>query len=252
MKTATRTAIVTGAARGIGAAIAQRLASEGTAVAVLDLEERATESTVGAIRSAGGSAIGVGADVSDADDVAYAVAHAAEQLGRPTILINNAGITRDNLLFKMTDSDWDSVVGVHLRGSFLMARAVQKHMVDEGWGRIVNLSSTAALGNRGQTNYSTAKAGIQGMTKTLAIELGKFGITANCVAPGFIISDMTRGTAERVGEEWDMYLAARIKAIPVNRAGVPEDIAEAVSFFVSEGASFISGQVLYVAGGPKA
>ncbi len=252
MSTAVRTAIVTGAARGIGAAIARRLASDGVAVAVLDLDEEATGRTVEEIREAGGTAIGVGADVADGDQVALAVSRIAEELGPPTILINNAGITRDNLLFKMTDSDWDSVIDVHLRGAFLMARAVQTHMVLQGWGRIVNLSSTASLGNRGQTNYSTAKAGLQGLTKTLAIELGKFGITANCVAPGFIISDMTRGTAERMGEDWDSYLSARIKAIPVNRAGVPEDVAEAVCFFAGPNAGFISGQVLYVAGGPKA
>jgi len=168
------------------------------------------------------------------------------------VLVNNAGVTRDNLLFKMSEGDWDTVMGVHLRGSFLMARAVQKHMVDAGWGRIVNLSSTSALGNRGQANYSTAKAGLQGFTKTLAIELGKFGVTANCIAPGFIVSDMTKATAERIGQDWDTYVAARAAQIPVARAGEVADIAHAVSFFVSEGAGFVSGQVLYVAGGPRA
>jgi 3-oxoacyl-[acyl-carrier protein] reductase len=247
-----RVAIVTGAARGIGAATAKRLAADGLAVAVIDLEETAAKGTVDAIEAAGGRALAVGADVSDADQVEAAVARVATELGAPTVLVNNAGITRDNLLFKMTEADWDAVMGVHLRGSFLMSRAAQKHMVEAKWGRIVNLSSTSALGNRGQANYATAKAGLQGFTKTLAIELGKFGITVNCIAPGFIVSDMTRATAERIGQDWDTYLAARAAEIPVARAGQPEDIANAVSFFVGEAAGFVSGQVLYVAGGPKA
>jgi 3-oxoacyl-[acyl-carrier protein] reductase len=167
------------------------------------------------------------------------------------VLVNNAGVTRDNMLFKMTEVDWDVVMGVHLRGSFLMTRACQKYMVDAHWGRVVNLSSTSALGNRGQANYATAKAGLQGFTKTLAIELGKFGVTANAVAPGFIQTEMTRATAERIGRDWEEYVAERAAAIPVARAGVPEDIAHTVSFLVSEGAGFVSGQVLYVAGGPR-
>jgi 3-oxoacyl-[acyl-carrier protein] reductase len=241
-----RVAIVTGAARGIGAATAQRLAQDGLRVAVVDLEEPAAKSTADAI---GG--LGIGADVSDAAAVEAAVARVTEELGPPTILVNNAGITRDNLLFKMSEVDWDAVMGVHLKGAFLMTRAVQKHMVDAGWGRIVNLSSTSALGNRGQANYATAKAGVQGLTKTLALELGRFGITANCVAPGFIVSDMTKATAERIGVEWDQYVRDRAAAIPVQRAGQVEDIANAVSFFVDERAGFVSGQVIYVAGGPK-
>jgi 3-oxoacyl-[acyl-carrier protein] reductase len=251
-QTTARVAIVTGAARGIGAATAQRLARDGLAVAVIDLEESAAKATVRAIEAEGGRALAVSADVSDAAQVDAAVTRVAEELGPPTVLINNAGITRDNLIFKMAEQDWDMVMGVHLRGSFLMTRAVQKHMVEQRFGRIVNLSSTSALGNRGQANYSTAKAGLQGFTKTLAIELGKFGVTVNCIAPGFIVSDMTRATAERIGEDWDTYVAARAAQIPVARAGQPEDIANTVSFFVSEGAGFVSGQVIYVAGGPKA
>ena len=246
-----RVAVVTGAARGLGAATALRLAADGMAVAVLDLEESATGATVAAIEAAGGRALGVGADVADPAAVDAAVARVADELGAPTVLVNNAGITRDNLLFKMTETDWDAVMGVHLRGAFLMTRAAQQHMVAAGWGRIVTLSSTSALGNRGQANYATAKAGLQGFTKTLAIELGRFGITANCVAPGFIVSEMTRATAERIGEDWDTYVAARAAQIPVGRAGRPEDIAHTVSFLVSEGAGFVSGQVLYVAGGPR-
>ena len=186
-----RTAIVTGAARGIGAAVARKLAHDGFAVAVLDLDESACAGTVDAIEASGGRALAVGADVGDEGSVADAVDRVANDLGAPTVLINNAGITRDNMLFKMTVGDWDSVLNVHLRGAFLMSRAVQKHMVDAGFGRIVNLSSTSALGNRGQVNYSAAKAGMQGFTKTLAIELGKFGVTANAIAPGFIETDMT-------------------------------------------------------------
>ncbi len=251
MSESPRVAIVTGAARGIGAATALRLAADGFAVAVVDLEESATKGTVEAIEAAGGTALGVGADVSDADQVQTAVDRIAAELGPPLVLVNNAGVTRDNLLFKMTESDWDVVMAVHLRGSFLMARAAQKHMIDATWGRIINLSSTSALGNRGQANYAAAKAGLQGFTKTLAIELGKFGVTANSIAPGLIETEMTRATAERLGRSWDDYAAERATAIPVARVGQGEDIAHAVSFFASEGAGFVSGQVLYVAGGPK-
>ncbi|MET0812272.1 MAG: SDR family oxidoreductase [Microbacterium sp.] len=248
----TRIAIVTGAARGIGAATALRLAADGHAVAVLDLDEAHCADTVGAITDAGGRAIAIGANVADADAVAAAVTRVETELGAPTILVNNAGIIRDNLLFKMTEDDWDSVLSVHLRGAFLMSRAVQKHQVAEGWGRIVNLSSTSALGNRGQANYAAAKAGMQGLTKTLAIELGRYGVTANAIAPGFIVTDMTRATAERLGVGFDEFVAFNADQIPVGRAGYPDDIAAAASFFCSEEAGFVSGQVLYVAGGPRA
>jgi len=245
-----RVAIVTGAARGIGAATAMRLATDGMAVAVLDLDASACTGTVDAITDAGGRAIGVGADVSQADQVEAAVGKVAADLGPPVVLINNAGVIRDNLLFKMTEDDWDTVLGVHLRGAFLMSRAAQKFMVDQQYGRIVNLSSSSALGNRGQVNYSAAKAGMQGFTKTLAIELGKFGVTANAVAPGFIATDMTAATAARVGMGFEEFQAAAASRIPVRRVGQPEDIAHVISFLVSEGAGFVSGQVIYVAGGP--
>ncbi|WP_194409249.1 SDR family oxidoreductase [Microbacterium cremeum] len=248
----TRTAIVTGAARGIGAATAQRLAADGYAVAVLDLDEAQCAGTVAAITDAGGRALAVGANVADAASVERAVARVADELGAPTILVNNAGIIRDNLLFKMTEDDWDAVLSVHLRGAFLMSRAVQEHQVKQGWGRIVNLSSTSALGNRGQANYAAAKAGMQGFTKTLALELGRYGVTANAVAPGFIVTDMTRATAERIGVAFEDFITARAAEVPVQRAGYPDDIAAAVSYFCSEEAGFVSGQVLYVAGGPRA
>jgi 3-oxoacyl-[acyl-carrier protein] reductase len=221
-------------------------------VAVVDLHAHETKITVDEISAAGGVAIGIGADVSNTDDAENAVARVTEELGAPTILVNNAGILRDNLLFKMSDSDWDAVIGVHLRGAFVMSRAVQAHQVEARWGRIVNLSSTSALGNRGQANYAAAKAGVQGFTKTLAIELGRYNVTVNAIAPGFIATDMLRATAERIGVTFEDFLAGAAKEIPVGRTGVPDDVAAAAAFFVSEEASFVSGQVLYVAGGPKA
>ncbi|MEV4411046.1 SDR family oxidoreductase [Catellatospora sp. NPDC049609] len=244
-------AIVTGAARGIGAATALRLAADGFAVAAVDLTEENCADTVAAISKAGGRAIAVGADVSDSAAVDTAVAHVAATLGAPAVLVNNAGVLRDNLLFKMTDADWDTVMSVHLRGAFLCSRAVQKYMVEQKYGRIVSLSSTSALGNRGQANYAAAKAGLQGFTKTLAIELGPFGITANAVAPGFIVTEMTAATAARVGVDFEAFQAARAAETPVRRVGTPADVAHAISFLASEGAGFVTGQVIYVAGGPR-
>jgi 3-oxoacyl-[acyl-carrier protein] reductase len=245
-----RVAVVTGGARGIGAGTARRLAADGLAVAVLDLKEGDCGTTVDAITSAGGRALAVGADVSDADQVQAAVDKVAAELGPPAVLINNAGVIRDNMLFKMTVDDWDTVLNVHLRGSFLMSKACQKYMVDQRFGRIVNLSSSSALGNRGQVNYSAAKAGLQGFTKTLAIELGQFGITANAVAPGFIATDMTAATAARIGIGFEDFQKAAATSIPVRRVGTPDDVAHVISFLVSDGAGFVSGQVIYVAGGP--
>ncbi|MGW4070100.1 3-oxoacyl-ACP reductase FabG [Nocardia grenadensis] len=248
---AERIAVVSGAARGIGAAIAKRLASDGLQVGVLDLDEAACAETVSAIENAGGKAIALGADVSKEDSVNAAVERLTGELGAPTVVVNNAGVLRDNLLFKMSVDDWDTVLGVHLRGAFLLTRAVQKYMVEQKWGRIVNMSSTSALGNRGQVNYSAAKAGMQGFTKTLAFELGKYGVTANAIAPGFIVTDMTAATAARVGVDFEDFQKGAAAQIPVNRVGYPEDIAHTASFLVSEGAGFVSGQVIYVAGGPK-
>ena len=245
-----RTAIVTGAARGIGAAVAKRLAADGMKVAVLDLDESACAATVEAVKTAGGDALAVGCDVADEESVKGAVARVADELGAPTVLVNNAGILRDNLLFKMSADDWDMVMNVHLRGSFLMSRECQAHMTKEGFGRIVNLSSSSALGNRGQANYSAAKAGLQGFTKTLAIELGKFGVTANAIAPGFIETDMTAATAERVGVPFEDFIKGAAEMTAVKKAGQPDDIANAASFFCDERSGYVSGQVLYVAGGP--
>ena len=245
-----RIAIVTGGARGIGAAVARRLAADGMAVAVLDLKEADAGGTVDAITAAGGRAIAVGADVSQPDQVAAGVDKVVAELGPPGVLVNNAGVIRDNMLFKMTDNDWDTVMGVHLRGAFLMTRATQKYMVDQRFGRIISLSSSSALGNRGQANYSTAKAGLQGFTKTLAIELGPFGVTVNAVAPGFIVTDMTAATAARVGVDFEEFQKAAATQIPVRRVGQPDDVAHVASFLASEGAGFVSGQVIYVAGGP--
>jgi 3-oxoacyl-[acyl-carrier protein] reductase len=250
MSTDQRVAIVTGAARGIGAATARRLATDGMAVAVLDLDEANCADTVKEIAGAGGRALAVGADVSKTDQVEAAVSKVAAELGPPTVLVNNAGVLRDNLLFKMTDDDWDTVLNVHLRGAFLMSRTTQKHMVEQRYGRIVNLSSSSALGNRGQSNYSAAKAGMQGLTKTMAIELGQFGVTVNAVAPGFIATDMTAATAARIGVGFDEFQQMAAANTPVRRIGQPDDVAHTISFLVSEGAGYVSGQVIYVAGGP--
>jgi 3-oxoacyl-[acyl-carrier protein] reductase len=247
---AQRVAVVTGGARGIGAAVAKRFAADGMAVAVIDLKEGDCAATVDAITSAGGRAFAAGADVSDAGQVDSAVEAIAAELGPPAVLVNNAGVIRDNLLFKMTEGDWDTVLGVHLRGAFLVSRAAQKYMVEQKFGRIINLSSSSALGNRGQVNYSAAKAGMQGFTKTLAIELGPFGVTANAIAPGFIVTDMTAATAARVGVPFEDFQKGAAAQIPVRRVGQPEDVAHLASFLASDGAGFISGQVIYVAGGP--
>lgn len=246
-----RVAVVTGAARGIGAGIAEALAADGATVAAVDLEESACADTVERIGAAGGKAIAIGADVTDADSVERAFTRVADELGSVGVLVNNAGITKDNMLFKMSEQDWDAVMGVHLRGAFLCSRAAQKQMVQQKWGKIVNLSSVSALGNRGQANYSTAKAGIQGFTKTLAIELGPFGINVNAIAPGFIVSEMTAATAERIGMSFDEMQQKTAEDTPVRRVGHPADIANAVSFLVDEKSSFVTGQTLYVDGGRK-
>jgi 3-oxoacyl-[acyl-carrier protein] reductase len=244
-----RVALVTGGAQGIGAAIAGRLAQGGAKVAVLDLDLDAATASAEAIRTAGGTAIAVAGDVSQRDQVQAAVDEVVGQFGALHILVNNAGVLRDNLLFKMTDDDWTTVMEVHLRGSFLASQIAQKHMVDAHYGRIVFLSSTSALGNRGQSNYATAKAGLQGLAKTLAIELGPFGITSNAVAPGFIETAMTAATAERTGTTIEAYRERVASTVPVRRGGVPADIANVVAFLAAEESGYVTGQVIYADGG---
>jgi 3-oxoacyl-[acyl-carrier protein] reductase len=247
-----RVAVITGAARGIGFGCATRFAEEGASVAVVDLDESAAAEAAGRLPVQGDArAIGVGADVSDTDSAEAAVARVVEELGGIHVLVNNAGITRDNLLFKMTDQDWDSVISVHLRGAFLMTRAAQRHFVEQKYGKVLNLSSVSALGNRGQANYSAAKMGIQGFTRTLGIELGPFGINANAIAPGFIATDMTDDTARRLKMEPEELRRLNAEANPVRRVGAPEDIAAAAAFLCSDEASYITGQTLYVDGGAK-
>lgn len=247
-----RVAVVTGGARGIGAAIVRRLHADGLAVAIMDLDGDSCGALADELSGARpSSAVGIGVDVTDEAGVTAAIDQVRAALGPVGVLVNNAGILRDNLLFKMTLDDWDQVMAVHLRGAFLLSRAVQSDMVANSWGRIISLSSISALGNRGQANYSAAKAGIQGLTKTLAIELGKFGVTANAIAPGFIATEMTRITAERMGMTLEQLMDEIAKDIPVGRAGTPEDVAGVASFLAGDDSGYVSGQVIYVAGGPR-
>ena len=245
-----RVALVTGAARGIGAATATRLAAEGAAVALADLDETQAQQTAQQIDASGERTLAIGGNVADGEQVQQMVDRTLERFRRLDILVNNAGITRDNLLFKMSDEDWDAVIGVHLRGAFLCARAAQKPMVEQKYGRIISLSSVSALGNRGQVNYSAAKAGLQGLTRTLAIELGPFGITANAVAPGFIDTEMTRATAQRLGLTPEQAQSAASARIAVRRIGQPSEVASVIAFLASDDASYVSGQIIYVNGGP--
>jgi 3-oxoacyl-[acyl-carrier protein] reductase len=239
-----KTALVTGGAKGIGAATAERLAAEGAHVVVADFDEAAATETAERI---GGRA--VRCDVTSRADVETAVAAAAET-GRLDMLVTCAGIIRDNLIHKLTDDDWEAVIATHLRGTFLAAQAAQAQMTQQKSGAMVLISSVSALGNRGQANYSAAKAGIQGLTKTLALELGRFGIRVNCVAPGFIVTAMTAQTAERIGMSFEEFQAAGAAQTPLGRVGQPEDVAGPIAFLCSNDAAYVSGQVIYVRGGP--
>ena len=245
MRFSDRVALVTGGGRGIGAATAARLAAEGARVVVSDLDVGPAEEVAGPI-----GALAIACDVTDRSSVESMVARTLSELGRLDILVCCAGVIRDNLLFKMTDEDWDVVIDTHLKGTFLCARAAQKPMVEQKYGKMVFLSSTSALGNRGQTNYSTAKAGLQGMARTLAIELGPFNVNVNAVAPGFVETRMTRATAERMGVDFEAFKVGAASQTPLRRIGQPEDIASVIAFLCSDESSFMSGQTLYVRGGP--
>jgi 3-oxoacyl-[acyl-carrier protein] reductase len=246
-----RVALLTGAGRGIGAATAQTLASQGAAVVIADMDLGPADETASTIRANGGRAITAQVDVTDVDQIEAAVSRTVEEFGRLDILVACAGILRDNLLFKMSVDDWDSVIDTHLKGSFLAARAAQRYMVQQRYGKIVLISSTSALGNRGQSNYSAAKAGLQGLARTLSIELGQFGINVNAVAPGFIETRMTRATAERQGLDFEKVKADAASRIPVRRVGQPVDVANVIAFLASDESSYVSGQIIYVAGGPR-
>ena len=245
-----RVAFITGGSRGIGKSIAETFAEEGAKVAIIDINEEALQNVQADFKEKGFDILALQANVVNSEEVEAAMEQVVKEYGALDILVNNAGIIRDNLLFKMTDNDWNQVIDVHLKGAFNTTRAAQKYMVGQKYGRIINISSTSALGNAGQANYSTVKAGLQGLTKTLARELGKFGITTNAVAPGFIETDMTKATAERIGVPFEDFLRAGASKIPVGRTGKPSDIANAIAFFADEKSSFVNGQVLYVAGGP--
>jgi 3-oxoacyl-[acyl-carrier protein] reductase len=246
-----RTAVVTGGAGGIGLVTACRLAADGAAVAVLDRDQTLVDQVADTVRSQGAKALGIACDVTTADEVKAAMERVVSELGSLDILVNNAGVTRDQLLFKMSEDDWDLVLDVSLKGAFLCTKAAQVQMVSRGYGRIINLSSTSARGNRGQANYAAAKAGMQGLTRALAIELGPFGITVNSVAPGYIATSMTESTARRLGMDPAEHQRRAAEAIPLRRVGTPEEVASVIAFLASDDAAYVSGQVIYINGGSR-
>ncbi|MGH2938614.1 MAG: 3-oxoacyl-ACP reductase FabG [Solirubrobacterales bacterium] len=245
-----RLAIVTGAARGIGAAISRRLAEEGATVVGVDLDPRVVETMESLVRE-GYEAEGITANVADADAVEKSVGAVADRHGRIDVLVNNAGITRDDLLFKLSEDDWDTVIDVNLKSVFLCSRAAQRLMVEARKGAIVSLSSRSALGNRGQANYSAAKAGIRGLTSTMALELGPFGIRVNAVAPGYIATEMTGQTAIRLGLDPEAHQEKAAAVTPLRRVGSPEEVASVVAFLASDDASYVSGQTIEINGGAR-
>ena len=246
-----RVAVITGAAQGIGAATATLLAAQGASVVVADLSAERAAGRVDAITAAGGSALAVGCDVADADSVQGMVSAAVDRFGTLDILVNNAGITRDNLLYKMGRPDWDAVISTNLTGIFLCCQAASVPMVAAKYGKIVSLSSRSALGNRGQVNYAAAKAGVQGITATLAIELGPYNINVNAVAPGYIATAMTDATAQRVGYEPEEFQRLAAEQTPLRRVGQPSEVASVIAFLASDEASYVSGQTLYINGGAR-
>lgn len=245
-----RIALVTGGGSGIGAGVARALADHGHRVAVLDRVDEDARSVVDQIRESGGSAMATCADVSDPSSVDQAIDEVAAAFGPVSILVNNAGFAMDNMVLDMPVEDWDAVVATHLRGSFLTLRATAPAMRSAGWGRIVNISSISALGDDDRANYVAAKAGLEGMTRAAALDLAPYGITVNAVGPGVVHTGMTTVSAARAGRTLEQHLHIQATSIPRGRIGTPHDIARAVLFFVADDADFVTGQVLYVSGGP--
>ena len=244
MRLKERVAIVTGAAQGIGRAIALRFAAEGARVVVADVNEEGAADTARLAQEAGGAALTVRADVARAEDTTAMVAAACDRFGGVHILVNNAGNIRDALLLKMSEEQWDNVIAVHLKGAFLATKAALPAMVTQQYGRVISLSSGAALGNPGQANYSAAKAGLLGFTRTVALEVARYNITVNAIAPGFIDTPMTRSIPDHIR-------SAVIEKIPLKRAGTPDDVAGVALFLASDDAAYVTGQVIQVCGGRR-